>query len=117
MDTTAHAGSTWLRHMAHNGAKRLTRGEIVEVEWDDTHAAERLTHEDIEELEDPAPTVAYGVVLTDGPRYLTIASEVCLDPHSDGSSVEQIPHGAIRKVRRLGRKSLDIDTSGNEDRL
>lgn len=95
--------------MGHNGTKRLTRGEIVEVEWDDTHAAERLTHEDIEELEDPAPTVAYGVVLTDGPRYLTIAPEVCLDPHSDGSSVEQVPRGAITKIRKLGRRSLWTD--------
>ena len=93
-------------------AKKLARGDIVEVEWYDTHSTERLTHDDIEDLEDPAPTLAYGLVLRNGPLYVTIASEICLDPCSDGSWVEQIPHGTITKARRLGRR--DPDSHGQD---
>jgi hypothetical protein len=46
-------------------------------------------------------------VLRNGSDCLTIASELCLDPVSDGNWVEQIPHGAIRKVRKLGRNTID----------
>ena len=95
-------------------ATKLARGDIVEIEWYDTHSTERLTHDEIEDLEDPSPTLAYGLVLRNGPRYITIASEICTDPFSDGSCVEQIPHGAIRKARKLGRKSLDIQILGME---
>jgi len=90
------------------------KGDIIEIEWYDTHSTERLTHDEIEDLEDPSPTIAYGIVLRNGPRYITIASEVCTDPFSDGSWVEQIPRGAIRKARRLGRRSLGIQVLGME---
>jgi hypothetical protein len=97
------------RHMTHKEARRLVRGDIVEVEWYDTHSTERLTHEDIDDLEEPAPTLAYGLVLKNGPAYITLASEICLDPFSDGSWVEQIPHGAIRRTKRLSRRALETD--------
>ena len=83
------------------------KGDIVEIEWLDTHSTDRLTQLEIEELDEPWPTVAYGIVLRNGPRYLTIASELCLDSGSDGTWVEQIPHGSVKKVRKLGRRNLE----------
>jgi hypothetical protein len=89
-------------------AKKLSRGDIVEIEWLDTHSTDRLTHVEIEDLEEPGPTVAYGIVLKNGSRYLTIASELCLDSVSDGNWVEQIPHGSIRRIRKLGKRNIDL---------
>jgi hypothetical protein len=93
--------------MDRRTVKKSSRGDIVEIEWLDTHSTDRLTHLEIEDLEEPGPTVAYGIVLRNGSKYLTIASELCLDPVSDGNWVEQIPHGSIRKVRMLGRRSIE----------
>ena len=100
-------------HKGPKNAKRRTssylkRGEIVEVEWLDTHSTDRLTHFEVEDLEEPGPTVAYGIVLRNGSKYLTIASELCLDPVSDGNWVEQIPHGSIRRMRKLGKRNIDL---------
>ncbi len=86
--------------------KRLVKGDIVEIEWFDTHSTDRLTHEELDDLEDPSPTVAYGLVLKNSPHYITIASEICFDKDSDGTWVEQIPHGVIQKARKLGRREL-----------
>jgi len=94
--------------MNRHNAKRFSRGDIVEIEWFDTHSTDRLTHSEIEELEEPGPTVAYGVVLRSGVRYVTIANELCLDTASDGNWVEQIPHGAIRRFRKLGKRDIDL---------
>jgi len=93
--------------MKSQNGKMLSRGDIVEVEWLDTHSTDRLTLLEIEDLDEPGPTIAYGIVLRNGSKYLTIASELCLDPVSDGNWVEQIPRGSIRKVRKLGRRGID----------
>ena len=85
---------------------QMSRGDIVGVTWYDTHSSERLTRDEAEQLEDPGFTLAYGVVLRNGPRHLTIASELCMDTLSDVNWIEQIPHGAICGVRHLGRKPL-----------
>ena len=94
--------------MNRHNAKRFSRGDIVEIEWFDTHSTDRLTQQEIEDLEQPGATVAYGVVLRNSVWYLTIASELCLDPASDGNWVEQIPHGAIRRFRKLGKRDIDL---------
>jgi hypothetical protein len=85
----------------------IARGDIVEVEWLDTHSTDRLTQIEIEELEEPGPTIAYGIVLRNGSDYLTIASELCFDPVSGGNWVKQIPHGAVRRIKKLGRRGID----------
>jgi hypothetical protein len=91
-----------------NGKSRnLKPGDIVEVEWFDTHGLERLSMDEIAELENPEATVAYGIVLRNGSRYLTIASELCTDLSSDGNYLEQIPHGTIQRVRILGGRKMD----------
>jgi len=94
--------------MNRQNARKLSRGDIVEIEWFDTHSTDRLAHFEIEDLEEPSPTVAYGIVVGNGVRYLTIANELCLDPVSDGNWVEQIPHGAIRRIRKLGKRNTDL---------
>jgi hypothetical protein len=94
--------------MSRLSAKRFSRGDIVEIEWLDTHSTDRLTHPEIEDLEEPGPTVTYGIVLRSGRKYLTIAIELCLDPVSDGNWVEQIPHGSIRRIRKLGKRNIDL---------
>ena len=86
-------------------SRKLKPGDIVEVEWFDTHGLERLSMDEIAELEDPEATVAYGIVFRNGSRYLTIASEFCADISSDGNYLEQIPHGTIQKIRVFGRRT------------
>jgi len=51
-------------------------------------------------------TVAFGIVLRNGVAYLTIASELGADQLTDGTLVEQIPHGSIKKIRMLGSKEI-----------
>ena len=87
-------------------SRKLKPGDIVEVEWLDTHGLERLSMDEIAELEDPDATVAYGIVLRNGSRYLTIASELCTDLSSDGNYLEQIPHGTILRARVLGKRRV-----------
>ena len=86
---------------------KLKRGDVVEIEWFDCHSSDRLSLGEVDELDDPAPTVAYGLVLRNGGDYLTIASELGADPFTDGTWVEQIAHGSIRKVRVLGRREIE----------
>jgi len=57
---------------------KLKRGDVVEVEWFDAHSSDRLSIDEVDELDDPGATVAYGVVLRNGRDYLTIASELIL---------------------------------------
>jgi hypothetical protein len=94
--------------MNRHAAKKFSRGDIVEIEWFDTHSTDRLTQLEVEDLEEPGSTVAYGIVLKNGSKYLTIASELCLEPVSDGNWIEQIPHGAIRRFRKLGKRDIDL---------
>jgi len=91
---------------ANNKSRKLKPGDIVEVEWFDTHGLDRLSVDEIAELEDPEATVAYGIVVRNGSRYLTIASELCTDLSSDGNYLEQIPHGTIQKIRVFGRRAV-----------
>jgi len=77
------------------------------VEWLDTHSTDRITRSDIEELDEPGPTVAYSIILRNGNKYLTLASEICLDPVFDDNSVERIPQGAIWEIRKLERRNLN----------
>jgi len=91
---------------ANSRGRKLKPGDIVEVEWFDTHGLERLSIEEVAELEDPGATVAYGIVLRNGRKYLTIASELCTDLSSDGNYLEQIPHGTIQKIRVFGRRAV-----------
>ena len=93
--------------MSSKSRTNLQTGDIVEIEWLDTHSTDHLTRDELEELEDPWPTLAYGVVLRNGPGYITIASEFCLDPCSDGTWIEQIPHGTIKRIRRLGKRRFE----------
>ena len=93
--------------MPVQNGRGLKRGDIVEIEWLDTHSTDRLTKSEIEGLDEPGSTVAYGIVLKNGSHYVTIASELSLDSVSDGNWVEQIPRGAIHRVRKLGKRNID----------
>jgi hypothetical protein len=86
---------------------KLKRGDVVEIEWLDTHSSDKLSLDEIEELDDPGLTVAYGIVLRNGRDYLTIASEFCTDLSSDGNYLEQIPHGTIQGIKMLGRREIE----------
>jgi len=94
---------------ANGKSRKLKPGDIVEIEWYDTHGLERLSMDEIAELDDPEATVAYGIVLRNGSRYLTIASELCTDLSSDGNYLEQIPHGTIIGAKLLGRREINCD--------
>lgn len=87
-------------------SRRLKKGMVVEIEWRDCHSTDHLSFDEIEQLTDPGITIAYGVVIRNSEHYVAIASEVCTNPLSDGNWVEQIPHGAIQRVRLLGDRQL-----------
>jgi len=74
-------------------SSKLKRGDVVEIEWFDCHSSDRLSLGEVDELDDPAPTVAYGLVLRNGGDYLTIASELGADPFTDGAWVDRSPMG------------------------
>lgn len=90
-----------------SNSRKLKLGDIVEVEWYDTHGIEKLTIEEIINLDDPCTTIAFGIVLRNGTRYLTIASEISSDLSTDGNYLEQIPHGTIEGIRVFGKRKLE----------
>jgi hypothetical protein len=49
-------------------SKKVWRGGIAEVEWLDTHSLDYVMADEILDFDDPHETVAYGVVIKNGPR-------------------------------------------------
>jgi hypothetical protein len=77
------------------------------VEWLDTHLTDKVTCAWIEEFDEPRSTITYGIPLKNNNKYLTFASEICLDPVFDDNPVERIPHGTIWEIRKLERRNLN----------
>ncbi len=76
-------------------------GDVVEIRWCDVHAYERIEMSEIDELDEPEPTVCWGAIVRRGDNYLFIASEIG-DKDSDGVWVEAIPYRLIESCKLIG---------------
>ena len=86
--------------------KNLKISDVVAISWYDTMGMERLTHEEIEDLDEPGLTRCWGVVVKKGQRYLVIAQELG-DDDSDGNYVEMLPYSLIESCRVLDHIQLN----------
>jgi len=80
--------------------RKLKVGDVVEIEWADVHAYERIEMNELDDLEEPGTTRCWGVVVKMSERYLFIASEIG-DADSDGMWLEAIPYNIIVKYSLL----------------
>jgi hypothetical protein len=93
-----------------NRNRKLKGGDIVEIEWRDTHSTDRVSLDEVAELDDPCTTMTYGIVLKNTREYITVANEICAETSSDGTWIEQIPHCSIKGAKVLGKRNLsDLD--------
>jgi len=80
--------------------KKLKIGDVVEIEWYDVHAYERIEFDEIDELDEPESTKCWGVVVRKTDNYLFIASELG-DRESDGAWLEALPLNIISRCKKL----------------
>lgn len=71
-------------------------GDVVEIQWRDVHAYERMEMCEIDEIDEPEPTICWGAIVRKGDNYLFIASEIG-DKDSDGVWIEAIPYRLIER--------------------
>lgn len=71
-------------------------GDVVEIQWRDVHAYERMEMCEIDEIDEPEPTICWGAIVRKGDNYLFIASEIG-DKDSDGVWIEAMPYRLIER--------------------
>jgi len=86
--------------------EKIQVGDVVEIQWYDVHAYERIEISEIDELEEPEATRCWGAVVRKGKGYLFIASEIG-DRYSDGAWIEALPYKMIESCKVID--SIDID--------
>lgn len=82
-------------------------GDIVEIRWRDVHAYERMEMSEIDEFDEPQPTICWGAIVRKSDNYLFIASEIG-DKDSDGVWIEVIPYGLIESCKLIGYIQIHI---------
>jgi hypothetical protein len=82
--------------------RQLRVGDVASIEWRDAISMDRLSAEEIMDIEEPGITRCWGMVVRKTRRYLFIASEVG-DPESDSMWVEALPCKLIDRCRVLDR--------------
>ena len=85
--------------------RQLRVGDVASIEWRDAISMDRLSAEEIIDIEEPGITRCWGVVVRKTRRYLFIASEVG-DSGSDSLWVEALPYRLIDRCRVLDRTQL-----------
>ena len=81
-------------------------GDVVEIRWRDVHAYERIEMGEIDELDEPEPTVCWGAIVRKSDNYLFIASEIG-DKDSDGVWIEAIPYNLIECCKVISIHKFD----------
>lgn len=81
-------------------------GDVVEIRWRDVHAYERIKMGEIDELDEPEPTICWGAIVRKGDNYLFIASEIG-DKDSDGVWIEAIPYNLIECCKVISIHKFD----------
>ena len=80
--------------------RQLRVGDVASIEWRDAISMDRLSAEEIMDIEEPGSTRCWGVVVRKTRRYVFIASEVG-DPESDSMWVEALPYKLIERCKIL----------------
>ena len=81
---------------------KIQVGDVVEIQWCDVHAYERIEIDEIDELEEPESTLCWGAVVRKGTKFLFIASEIG-DRDSDGVWMEALPYKMIETCKVIDR--------------
>ena len=85
--------------------RRLKLGDVVSIEWRDAISMDRVSIDELGDLEEPGITRCWGVVVRKSRRYLFIASEIG-DSESDSMWVEALPYKLVDRCRVLDRTQL-----------
>jgi hypothetical protein len=85
--------------------RKLKLGDVASIEWRDAISMDRVSIDEIGEIEEPGITRCWGVVVRKSRRYLFIASEVG-DSESDSMWVEALPYRIIERCKVLDRTQL-----------
>lgn len=80
-------------------------GDVVEIQWRDVHAYERMEMCEIDDLDEPEPTICWGAIVRKSDNYLFIASEIG-DKDSDGVWVEAIPYNLIESYKTINKINI-----------
>jgi len=94
----------------------LKTGDVVCISWTDTFGMDRMTWEEIGDLEEPPNTRCWGVVVKKTAKYLIIATEIC-DSCSDGNYIEMLPFGMIRGCKVLDHLDLEKVRGDSESEI
>ena len=86
--------------------EQLQIGDVLELEWTDVQAHERLSIEQLQALTDPEPTRTWGVVVKLLPESVVIAHELS-DPTTDGCWASTYPFRLIDFARLLARVDIE----------
>ncbi len=85
--------------------RRLKLGDVVSIEWRDAISMDRVSIDELGDLEEPGITRCWGVVVRKSRRYLFIASEIG-DSESDSMWVEALPYKLVDRCRVLDKTRL-----------
>ena len=87
-------GSPW------QSPRQLRLGDVASIEWRDAISMERVSVDEIRDIEEPGITRCWGMVVRKTKKYLFVASEVG-DRESDSLWVEALPYKLIERCKIL----------------
>lgn len=70
--------------------KEINPDDLLEINWQDTHDADRITLDEINSLDNPLATISYGKCIKIVKDYIMIASDISLTKNGAGYRIEQI---------------------------
>jgi hypothetical protein len=80
--------------------RQLRIGDVASIEWRDVTSMDRITMDEVQEIEEPGITRCWGMVVRKTRKYLFVASEVG-DHESDSLWVEVLPYKLIERCKIL----------------
>jgi len=80
--------------------RQLRIGDVASIEWRDVTSMDRITMDEVQEIEEPGITRCWGMVVRKTRKYLFVASEVG-DSESDSLWVEVLPYKLIERCKIL----------------
>ena len=84
----------------HVSPRQLRIGDVASIEWRDVTSMDRITMDEVQEIEEPGITRCWGMVVRKTRKYLFVASEVG-DRESDSLWVEVLPYKLIERCKIL----------------
>jgi len=84
----------------HVSPRQLRIGDVASIEWRDVTSMDRITMDEVQEIEEPGITRCWGMVVRKTRKYLFVASEVG-DHESDSLWVEVLPYKLIERCKIL----------------